>query len=542
MSKNMKTFCVGRFLIDIPADATVSYRSAFISGWDITSDPEESESQFAARLEEKEAKLRTTNNKSGEQNLEATHLITSDPTRGKVFVFARTRTHGFENGKRVDDEFVSIDALVRSRAVSFDFSASYLDSQDSSRLIQLISQLREQQSGEIPSESGFCFERGIVLDPLTAKQAEGVTMFVSLKGHPDISIAFSTAAGRTPAKTLLERTREAESQFSPSELGRFVKLREGGRAINGVNGEETLEKVHEFNGAIGHNFIWETLRNGKDNVMSPYLILEMSSGHAPGGGSVSASLGDSEAIVLWDAISSSLRIRPTHKSSHNEPSVALGLGLRSIAGDECAQSGWWQCTDGIDKVDVQGGRVQYFRAGTQMPQALLLLPPTLWQKARGEQPTFQSKIPSSWKLVDRRKTSRPGPSADLAPAGLDPQVGADRSHHGVGATPSAATLGDKLESGTRCTASGWWMCMEPGALDGTRWFAEGTTHPLATKSVELSVLEKMKGTASVIRVPTSWQLVRFAQVAEQPESPSGAVLPGSSTADRGTDETPEEGA
>jgi hypothetical protein len=84
--------------------------------------------------------------------------------------------------------------------------------------------------------------------------------------------------------------------------------------------------------------------------------------------------------------------------------------------------------------------------------------------------------------------------------------------------------------------------MEPGALDGTRWFAEGTTHPLATKSVELSVLEKMKGTASVIRVPTSWQLVRFAQVAEQPDSPSGAVLPGSSTADRGTDETPEEGA
>src|SRR5688500_9812592 len=42
----MKTVCVGRFLIDVPHDAEVSYRGAFLSGWNIWTNANETDAEF----------------------------------------------------------------------------------------------------------------------------------------------------------------------------------------------------------------------------------------------------------------------------------------------------------------------------------------------------------------------------------------------------------------------------------------------------------------------------------------------------------------
>lgn len=59
------------------------------------------------------------------------------------------------------------------------------------------------------------------------------------------------------------------------------------------------------------------------------------------------------------------------------------IGSYAAANNACPVSGWWQCTDGSHRAEVESGEFRYFRQGERMPQAVLLAPPTLWQRVTG---------------------------------------------------------------------------------------------------------------------------------------------------------------
>lgn len=535
----MRTVCVGRFLIDVPADGEISYRPAFVSGWDISTDSDETDGAFAARLKQKEAELRAAKNEKGQISLETTTNIVTSEGSGKLFVYGREWLYHLENGKRVDSEVVGLRAYVRTNNVSFNFSGKIFKDKDAPELAQLATQARSRGENEIPPEPGFCFERGLLIEPLTAQQGEGVVMFVTLKNHPDVSIALSSFAGAAESEPLLERDEKSKETFSPEDRARFKRLRVGTRIVNGTVGQELIEKVAEHNGTTGHSFMWESLRSDKTSVFTPSLVFELSTGHGQNGEPVSSTLPDAAAIALWDRMLASLRLRPTNAATSAVPSPQVAtIGSRAVAGDVCPQTGWWRCTDGDDRTGISGGRVQYIRAGQAVPQALLLPPATSWQKLRGEPPSFRSKIPSSWKLVDRRSASRSKPSTLLAPAGAPQSLTLDEiTQHQTDVSGQQAneSTGVQMASGAMCTASGWWQCLEPGALDNTRWFSSGAILPCATKPVSLTVLEKMKGVPAFVRVPATWQLIRFAD-SETPVSTEGGAASGasSSTPDKNT--------
>lgn len=72
MQKNsefMKTLCVGRFLLEVPQKAIVSYRGARISGWEISSWVETDE-EFLMRISNEEIKLRSQKNEKNAASLE----------------------------------------------------------------------------------------------------------------------------------------------------------------------------------------------------------------------------------------------------------------------------------------------------------------------------------------------------------------------------------------------------------------------------------------------------------------------------------------
>jgi hypothetical protein len=210
---------------------------------------------------------------------------------------------------------------------------------------------------------------------------------------------------------------------------------------------------------------------------------------------------------LWDRISGSLRLRPTRPADGEAQSAATTpIGTLALAAEKCPKSGWWQCTDGNDEVDIVGGRRQYFTEGQVLPQAVLLTPATLWQNLRGEKPTFTSSIPSSWKLLDRRKAPRNQPFAFLA----KPLPPADDSIRDF-SDGRALEAGTQVMSAMPCPASGWWECSETKALDGTRWFARGHIMPPATVPVSVSLVEKIKGVPEFTRVKVNWRLMRPAE-------------------------------
>jgi hypothetical protein len=396
MTETMKTVCVGRFLIDVPTEAQVSFRGAFLSGWNISNNPHETEEEFTASLAAKETELATAKNERGGNSLESVLPIERDGMQGKIFIFNREWTNWLEYGERIDSTSVSINAYVRTHGTSLSFVSNVQDTKNAQELEKIISQIKPLQDGEIPVEPGFCFGRALIVDPLLASQNERVTMFLRLDQLPDFQIAFDTSAGLKPQETLLARDERARSQFAM----KLHSFRRGPRNIAGIPGEEVLDRFTEANSTDGMNFDWESVGEQND-VYKPLLALELTSGHSvrPGGPPVHSSLSDGAALTLWDRISSSIRVRPTQVPPVKAAAAASPVGTIVLARQACPATGWWQCDDFDGAAQVSGGPRRYFEKGEVMPQAVLYSPLTSILRLIGRRPLFRSDTPTRWELI-----------------------------------------------------------------------------------------------------------------------------------------------
>ncbi|MEM8515348.1 hypothetical protein RCH14_004709 [Massilia sp. MP_M2] len=382
----MKPMCVGRFLIDVPADAEVSYRGAMISGWSIAT-YEETDEQFATRVEKKEAKLSNEKNERGGPSLENTQQINKNGVHGKIHVFGREWIRGLPD--EPISENVRIEAMIRAKKHSFNLTIEYSDDNDLNKLAELATQFRSREENEIPTEAGYCFDGGFITEPLKVEQSERTTMFVGLNGHPDVSIALSMIAGITTPRTLLQR--DADAPTINANRSRFHSLRRGARAFNSEPGEEILDRVHEFDGNYCHSFMWELIHNKTDNVFTPLMSFELSTGSSQPGTTVDSSLTDAQALALWDKMLSSLRVRPV-VAAKPVAHAQVALGTRTDSGMPCPASGWWRCMDTLAQDNMR-----WFQRGQILPKASLQKQQSLLDRLRGT-PDLTSK-PNVWEFA-----------------------------------------------------------------------------------------------------------------------------------------------
>lgn len=521
MTQKMTTVCIGRFLVDMPEETRLELANPRIHGFDISS-VDEPEADFKVRLAQREARLRATPDRlGGNKNVESVREVkTENGVTGKIFVHSRTvmegtRMRGLEQ-ERYRFEGVAIEALVHGQGLSFDLSATDYDPAKIENLSKLVAKLVPNPTNEAPKEPGFCISQAWFRDPLTADQGERVTMHARLPSHPDIRFLAILAAGNKPApQSLLERSAVTESGLAPDEKKRISRLRADRRTIGGVVGDELVRRFVEQNDSIGYSFWWE-VDGTEDNVFIPHVLFQMDSGESDNG-PVPSSLSQEAVMALWDKISSSIRLRPTQE---RKPVAALPpptpLGTYALAGDRCPESGWWLCGDGGGGIGVLGGQRQYIKKGDRMPQALLLPPQTMWEKLRGVQPSFESATQTSWKLVDKRNRKRVPSSLPLAQA--TPVAAAGMSGSGAGPRimeEQGVPVGSFAATGVPCPASGWWRCEDPRALDGTRWFAQGSLLPSATFALPPGAFGGSAHGAQSIERRGAWRLMRLADAPVQ---------------------------
>jgi hypothetical protein len=511
MTENMKTVCVGRYLVDVPSGAEVSLSGERISGFAIDA-VEESEAAFLQRVAAREAEIvkrGADQNGDGEGGMVEAHDLRIPDMIGRSFVYGRSRGYMMSGDRRVDMESVSIEVHAHMGELSFSLSATSKQESSVREAEALLARLQMRGEEEIPAVPGFCIWRGVFAEPLPEHKNEHVILHLGLPGHPDMGLALSSTPSGQTGRSLLERVAETDAEATADEMLRVTKLRSGKRNINGIDGEEVLERVRELNFTTGYSFMWEA-RGVEDDHLQPYLMLNMETGTnpRPGGKPVDSSLHEDAVLALWDSISSSIRLRKADSPPPNvPPSEPPGpkLGALATAGEVCPHSGWWKCREGGPGVDVQGGSVQWIRKGDRMPQALLLPRQTMWQKLRGLQPSIEPSQLTTWKLVDKRLRPRtptlvalasPGPVMAIADAPAD-------------AGPAVA-LGTNVRTGEVCPASGWWRCGETHALDGTRWFPRGSTLPAATFQIPAGMFGRSAG-PEVIQRRSTWQLMRLAE-------------------------------
>lgn len=399
MTQKMMTVCVGRFTIDLPEGAEVEFTPARLAGVDIMVQSGYTEQQLQSDVNKLEQALALKKNAYDRPSLEKTLVVDAINFKSTLMYYGREKPVALmEYGQRVPglEEGISIDAFGMKDSVSYRFNGNSLASPRSeNNVLKLVKNFEAIIPGQIPTNPGFCIERGLVREPLDAADNESITMFASLKGHPDLAIRLDTSVNvKRIHDSLLSR--DAENTTKREYASHFKSLRKGPRTINAIPGEEVLDKVKDLNGSSAHGFMWESPGKMSD-VLAPTITLELQTGKGRPGQPVNSSLSDDEVLRLWESVSSSLKIRATSagKGGHAAAAPKVALGELAATGRACPQTGLWECKE---SVNVMGGSRQFFRDGESMPPATLSVAPSLWKKFSRAAPLTQ--VSTVWKLVD----------------------------------------------------------------------------------------------------------------------------------------------
>ncbi|MFZ6648931.1 T6SS immunity protein Tli4 family protein [Undibacterium sp. TJN25] len=308
-STDMKTHCIGRLLIDLPADFE-------LAGNNETFRPEKSDIKTEEKIEATQlgtgVSVDAFNSLVAKRRIEILaqqHMYLKRPMLAHENKLSdhSTLLRAYESIDSDKDSFRSeLHVLVGDvhavlNIVSYD--GSFATAED--RLLAFSRRL-EQLKPDEQNGQGFCFGSLLVKGALD-KEASELTFHH--KKHPDLilNISIDTYA-RNDKETLLQRV------SGSGLLGSFnvahTVLRKGELTVAGMKAQEWLawtelgDDKHKQ-----HAFSLETIRP-VPSTDHPLLGIELETGQqAPNGDEQKASLSDTEAVALWDAIIRTVRIR-----------------------------------------------------------------------------------------------------------------------------------------------------------------------------------------------------------------------------------------
>jgi len=295
------TFCMGRYLIDVPAGSTLSggnYKYDFIRIEPVKAMTSE---EFENEVGKRESDLSSAKNKKTRQSM----LLQSVQSENGARVLASWKSDASAAQIRV----TGYRWINGTRYLFEDDVGGSKQEQGISGMQDALSRLRHRADTDIPVDPGFCFAGGFIAN--THWQNEEASLDIDIAGHPDVfvSVWIYPLASHKHDKPLLDRM-GGMAQFLGSLATSVRVLRKGDRQVGPYPGQEYLATAPGSNGMRGHAFVWET--QGDGTLDTPAIKIELTTGHHDGkGNQQKTSLTDQEAMKLWDDLLNSFRLRPT---------------------------------------------------------------------------------------------------------------------------------------------------------------------------------------------------------------------------------------
>jgi hypothetical protein len=331
------------------------------------------------------------------------------------------------------DGFQAINALKINGYFSFNNDGVVINSrplkdekdETIAEIKSIAGRVRSRVENEIPTQPGNCIEHAFLADkPYPNKEPawEHVRIGFRLKEFPDTHLSIYVAPsnpGYTKSSSLEWRLEQLEKNLmaqDPNHLQLKIKyLRKGNRQIHDwLNGYEALSRTPDQPEVHGiHDFVLD-VRGIPSDLFKPRADIRMQTGVADNAaGATKASLTDEEAIAVWDKITSTIRVRPTSaasvKTAGADPSPRLPLGELAATGRVCPQTGLWEPSE---PGSTEGQR-RHVKAGEPMPHMILPGEPSLWQKLKGERPSYRTA--TVWKLVGYEEAPAPADMTTQTP-------------------------------------------------------------------------------------------------------------------------------
>ncbi|MEX3962134.1 T6SS immunity protein Tli4 family protein [Paraburkholderia sp. EG286B] len=317
MTKNLRPRCIGRYVINIPADALVS-GGATVHGVKIES-KSMSQDEYFREIGKREAELRGVRSIDAYPFLYSDDVVDGPNTR----YFIHRGDVGADPGNRV------IEAYKWDRGYRFKLGIDGSDflhpDQTKDSIVQqipvkndvpekrqlvfdLVKRLHGRADDTIPSKPGLCFPGAF----LSGQPADGEYVWAQfvMDSYRDVSIGMVTDSSIVESRSLLERGDEINNDLRAID-GRTI--RKGTVALQGLSAEEWIFTGKSNSGVQGIKCLLEA--NSKTGgTTSPALQLDLDAGsnNAFMQDRIAAtSMSESEAVALWDVISRTLRPRPS---------------------------------------------------------------------------------------------------------------------------------------------------------------------------------------------------------------------------------------
>ncbi len=316
LTSNLKSQCVGRYMIDMPAEVSITGRTK-IQGVDFTAKAM-SQEEYQHEVTAREAELKATKHPKGYPFLYAngpawgpgTHYFIRLEDLYSGNIGRIIEGYKWDRGYRIK---LQVEASDVTTSTSKDDPTSQVIGNDvpqKTRLIfDLLDTVRGRANDDIPTDPGVCFQGGFW--PGKAGDDEEISNQFVLIGNQDVDFILKTNTSGHDPSTLLQRSGQISEDLKNIPDGRTV--RKGIVELQGMKAEEWLIAGITPREVLGNKFILEA--NSRANTeLEPFVKLTMetaSSNHLTKEEKLEkASLNEGEALALWDAVSRALRPRP----------------------------------------------------------------------------------------------------------------------------------------------------------------------------------------------------------------------------------------
>jgi hypothetical protein len=388
-----KTYCIGRYLIDMPADALINGQTYdYKYGRIESSSAGESEDSFAKEMDRRAADLKAGKHRKG---YALTNVRRAGPT---VAIFQLSQqlfmgpSLGFESYRWDGGHTFMLEQLgtmpARYESVLTDVQTS------------LLPNLHARGRDDIPAGPGFCLKDGFIANDGASPQFEDAAITFKFAQWPGVWVSIETmTVAKLGQPSLLQRIDKGLPDAFKDLVNQIRVLRRGQRTINGRTGEEYLATFPTDAGYRLHQFQWEARGTEIGDGLTPTITVELESGmERENGVPIRPRLTDDQAIALFDAVANSVRLRPVNhaKTSEVPDRPKAPLGTLAQTGTACPQTGWWTCPEAVAN-EIEGGRRQRFEAGTTMPIVQVLNKQSLIERMTGRQQRYG--VSTVWRLV-----------------------------------------------------------------------------------------------------------------------------------------------
>lgn len=290
----MKTLCVGRFLLDVPAATSIQPGYVYARK-KVETTTGVSADAFRQRVAARIAALKAARHRAGESMSVSETRIDDDAVLVTSWLSESSRA-GHRQELYVLDPTHNVQYLVSGETEAAKLPAAI----ENYRALRPRISYRDPNT--IPTTAGFCVDSGFIAG--NRINSEEMTIGLRPRAHPGARMTLMSYVTGNPDKPLLQRASDLPPEYAAA-AARMRNLRRGERNVGPIQGQEILAHA-EADGGKMYAFLWES-QGRAESLQFPFLSLQLlteEKADAP------AFRDDAQALGLWDQVLGSLRLRP----------------------------------------------------------------------------------------------------------------------------------------------------------------------------------------------------------------------------------------